>query len=766
MSIYDDTDGAVHSDVQLLRARVAELEARLAAYPALETALRESELRYSSVVMALDTGVVLQDADGSIQSWNASAERILGLNADQLQGRTSMDPRWWAIHEDGSPFPGETHPAMVTLRTGQPCDNVIMGVHKPDGTLTWIKVGSRPLFHPDAAKPYAVVASFTDITDRKQLEEKLREREAQFRLLMTSSLDAVLLTAPDGQIFMANPAAIEMFGYTEEELYAGGRDLIIDSADLRLEPMLTERTRTGMFRGELNHRRRDGTILPAEISSAVFQDRHGNKRTSLIIRDISERKRAEQALRESEERFARVFRSSPVGISITTLADGRLIDINESCERILGYTRAEIAGRTTTELGIWQHSDDRSRVVQVLREQGSYRNWGTQFVNKSGQMRDALVSMERIEIRGEPSLLTMVYDITEWRQLERERDWLITRLNQSLERTDVLYHIASLLNRSYETQEVLQTVVDSAATILPANRTILITVDIAAQQVRQRLEGGPGAVRDSTISFTELWNGLSGVALREHRPVLSPKGIVDDRESEAVRHRRAQEQAGSIVVVPLLTQTTLSGTLTAINQLDELDFSKQDIALLTAVAQQAASVIERAQLLSELRYQATTDGLTQLLNRRAWLGHAERAVAAAQRSLRPLAIILLDADHFKQVNDTYGHDIGDVVLQMIAECCRRTVRKSDIVGRYGGEEFVILLPETDGTAAWEIAERVRNVVANEHISIPHQSLTVTISLGVAIAQGETIELSTTLSQADQALYRAKQAGRNCAQMTS
>ena len=381
-------------------------------------------------------------------------------------------------------------------------------------------------------------------------------------------------------------------------------------------------------------------------------------------------------------------------------------------------------------------------------------------------MRDALVSMERIEIRGEPSLLTMVYDITEWRQLERERDWLITRLNQSLERTDVLYHIASLLNRSYEIQEVLQTVVDSAATILPANRTILITVDSMAQQVRQRLEGGPGAIRDSTISFTELWNGLSGVALREHRPVLSPTGIVDDRESEAVRHRRAQEQAGSILVVPLLAPTSVLGTLTAINRPHELDFSEQDTALLTALAQQAASVIERAQLLNELRYQATTDGLTQLLNRRAWLNHAERVIAAAQRSLHPLAIILLDADHFKQVNDTYGHDIGDVVLQMIAECCHQTVRKSDIVGRYGGEEFVILLPETDGSAALEIAERVRNVVANEHISIPHQSLTVTISLGVAIAQGETIELSTMLSQADQALYRAKQAGRNCAQMAS
>src|SRR4029078_10637005 len=101
----------------------------------------------------------------------------------------------------------------------------------------------------------SVVASFTDITDRKQLEEKLSEREAQFRLLMTSSLDAVLLTAPDGQILLANRAATEMFGYTEEELCAGGRDLIIDPTDPLLALMLAKRRQTGTFRGELNHRR-------------------------------------------------------------------------------------------------------------------------------------------------------------------------------------------------------------------------------------------------------------------------------------------------------------------------------------------------------------------------------------------------------------------------------------------------------------------------------------------------------------------------------
>jgi PAS domain S-box-containing protein len=140
-----------------------------------EEALRASEERYRSVIAAMRDGIVLLDADGSIQSCNAAAERILGLSAEQMMGRTPHDPRWRAIHEDGSPFPGETHPPMVTLRTSQPCTDVVMGVHKPDGTLTWITVNSQPLFQSDNRTLAGVVASFADITERKRTEELLRQ---------------------------------------------------------------------------------------------------------------------------------------------------------------------------------------------------------------------------------------------------------------------------------------------------------------------------------------------------------------------------------------------------------------------------------------------------------------------------------------------------------------------------------------------------------------------------------------------------------------
>jgi PAS domain S-box-containing protein len=146
---------------------------------AAEAALRESEERYRSTVRVIREGLVLQGADGTIQLCNRAAEDILGLSEDQMIGRHSNDPRWRLIREDGSPFPGEDHPAMFTLRTGIPQSNVVMGIQKSDGTLTWILINSQPLFVSGQAKPYAAVTTFADITERKMTDEALRRALAQ-----------------------------------------------------------------------------------------------------------------------------------------------------------------------------------------------------------------------------------------------------------------------------------------------------------------------------------------------------------------------------------------------------------------------------------------------------------------------------------------------------------------------------------------------------------------------------------------------------------
>jgi PAS domain S-box-containing protein len=141
-----------------------------------EDELRRSEARYRSVITAMAEGVVIHNAEGAIVACNASATRILRLTEDQLTGRFSTDPHWSAIREDGSPFPGHDHPAMVALRTGQSIVNVRMGLVNPDGSTTWLSINAEPV-----AEPPGVVATFVDITASKHAEDSLREREAELR---------------------------------------------------------------------------------------------------------------------------------------------------------------------------------------------------------------------------------------------------------------------------------------------------------------------------------------------------------------------------------------------------------------------------------------------------------------------------------------------------------------------------------------------------------------------------------------------------------
>ncbi|MEZ4832338.1 MAG: PAS domain S-box protein [Caldilineaceae bacterium] len=158
-----------------LEQRVAERTAELKAG---EEALRASEERYRTLITTMSEGIVLQGRDGAIHTCNEAAAQILGLSMDQLLGRTSADSRWRAVHEDGSPFAGETHPAMITLSTGEPCSDVIMGVYKPDGELRWISINSRPVFKPGQKLPEAVVVTFSDVSQRIEAEQAL-ERALQ-----------------------------------------------------------------------------------------------------------------------------------------------------------------------------------------------------------------------------------------------------------------------------------------------------------------------------------------------------------------------------------------------------------------------------------------------------------------------------------------------------------------------------------------------------------------------------------------------------------
>ena len=177
-------------------------------------------------------------------------------------------------------------------------------------------------------------------------------------------------------------------------------------------------------------------------------------------------------------------------------------------------------------------------------------------------------------------------------------------------------------------------------------------------------------------------------------------------------------------------------------------------------ATQAAAAIANARLYSEVQRLAITDPLTGLYNRRGFSEIGYREVERARRYKRPLSVIMLDIDHFKKVNDTYKHAVGDEVLRILAQRCRNRTREVDILGRYGGEEIVILLPETDRAGGLQAAEHLRKDVAEEPFETEVGPLWITISLGVTDSMGGECELDELVDRADAAMYAAKQAGRN------
>jgi len=187
-------------------------------------------------------------------------------------------------------------------------------------------------------------------------------------------------------------------------------------------------------------------------------------------------------------------------------------------------------------------------------------------------------------------------------------------------------------------------------------------------------------------------------------------------------------------------------------------FSAEDAQRLQPLANAAAIALENARLFGEVQRLAITDGLTDTYNRRHFFELAENEFNRARRFQHPVSAIMFDVDHFKQINDTYGHAIGDQVLRVVAERCRESIRDIDILGRYGGEEFAIILPATDLSGALSVAERLRRSIADVPIPTERDDVTITISLGVA---SNAQDVAALVNRADAAMYAAKQAGRNC-----
>ncbi|HKQ47904.1 MAG TPA: PAS domain S-box protein [Phycisphaerae bacterium] len=420
-----------------------------------DRALRETEERYRSVVAAMAEGIVLTDAIGMIYFCNASAERILGLSAKGIIGRAVKDSRWGAIHEDGSVFSPEAFPVVVTLATGQPCFNVVMGLPRAGGDVAWLSINTQPLIG-EAGQSRGVVATFVDITERKRAEialrrahenleqrvkdrtadlenanqrlrveieqrriaeQELNESEERLRVVLSRAPDAIFLH--DGERFLfANDQAAALYGFERSSDLVGRP--IWDFIPLARHPIVRERIAKLMVDGgvlpsyETVMIRADGTELPIEISAAVCPF-HGRSIVQAIARDITSRKEAENALRRSAEQISDLYNHAPCGYHSLD-ADGLVIRMNDTELNWLGYRREEVVGvKRFVELMVPISRHIFSASFSRLIDAGFVRNIEFELLRKDGSPLPVVLNATAVRDNDGAFVMTRstVFDMTE-----------------------------------------------------------------------------------------------------------------------------------------------------------------------------------------------------------------------------------------------------------------------------------------------------------------------------------------------------------------
>ncbi len=381
------------------------------------------------------------------------------------------------------------------------------------------------------------------------------------------------------------------------------------------------------------------------------------------------------------------------------------------------------------------------------------QSFETLRVRKDGQLRHVSVTISPIrsasgQIIGASKIAR---DITE-RKVTEQR---IRRHNHELR---VLNAVTTAINEALDLQSILSRAlelivelvyVDGAECHLcaPEDRLELVAEHLLPDSFVEGSKKTPSASNA----------GVSGRAMETRSPVAVPDIAA---EPSYVRGKLASA-AGlvSLLCVPLLGRETMVGTVTLYSRARR-EFTEEEQTLLMIVGRELAAAVERARLFEQVQLLAITDGLTGVFNRRHFFELAELEFGTSRRYRHPGSAMMMDLDHFKALNDRYGHAVGDAALRAVVERAGKHIRHVDILGRYGGEEFTVLLPETGSDTARRVAERVRQSIAASPVDTPAGPVTVTMSIGVATAMDHVVDLATLLNDADRALYEAKQAGRN------
>lgn len=341
------------------------------------------------------------------------------------------------------------------------------------------------------------------------------------------------------------------------------------------------------------------------------------------------------------------------------------------------------------------------------------------------------------------------------RLIDNER--VFARLERARDELSRLFHASRALGEALTEEEVLQAVALSARSIVDHDLLVVASYDAKTREHRVRHVAGVAPQGLDGLVFSDN-AGIASAAVKT-RQALPYKGQFDAKAQYVFTREVSVGDVSSVVVFPLVVRDTVLGTVTLAAQRRGA-FPEGTRQLLGVLAGHASVALANAAAVRRLEELATTDPMTGHLNKRAFEQEFDRRLRAAERFGRTLALVVLDIDKFKAVNDTYGHAVGDQVIKGLGAVLARCRRETDAVARFGGEEFVLVCEETDTAGAFQMAERIREELGRQVFATDKGPLRVTCSLGIAEFPRDASTRETLFQKADAALYEAKHRGRN------
>jgi diguanylate cyclase (GGDEF)-like protein/PAS domain S-box-containing protein len=777
ITAFDITDRDL-AEKELQKAK-AELETRVEERT---LDLRKANQRLQIVFETLPVAIRIADAMGHVMDANNMVDKVWGEGAPPTETiQKYVAYRGWRA-DTGEKLKAEDWALARALSQGEISIGDVIDIERFDGTRSTILTSAAPIIDSDGRITGAVEVS-QDITHQRQLEQdlqdakRLAEQRTQVLEAVFSALpDAIIVHDKDGKIVEVNPAAVDLYGFNPIGLgqegtirrlstrHANGRRISLD------ETVTSQALKGQKVSGDLvlltNSEGRNFTFL---VSASPVHTSNELIGAVSVLHDVTEREQLLVQLETEQARFKTLIENAP-GAIIMADPQGHIILANPISEQILGQPINKGSGvKTESQLNLCypdgrRYDPDDLILTRAAVKGETFSNVEMMVFLPDGQRRYILADAAPIlDSKGKRSGAVGVFqDITKRKEKEQEvQDYAL--------RSDVLATLSrAFAQAGLEYQTVLNTIAQKITDTL-ADACIIRLVsddgewlDPVAQhfndpEAQKAFSSPPDLLRepveDSPVgSITQTGQPL--VLLETNTTEV--QNILRAEVSDAYAHLPIQ----SLLVEPLQTQHHILGTLTVIRTLPASPYTQEDQAFFEELAVRAALAIENAMLHAEVKQLALRDSLTGEYNRRAFFDLGKEEIKLFHHYRQPLSAIMLDIDHFKGFNDQYGHALGDQILRKVIDHCRENIRHTDILGRYGGDEYAILLPHTSLITANLIAQRIRSAIVSTPFMTDAGPLSVTVSLGVTEATFKMKDIHALLEQADRALYAAKRKGRN------